>query len=78
MPLTKQGDELVHAVTEGGCDEAEPVGLSFDEFRVDTGAFDCLFKVILGSAHPEVQGADAFHLSHYLRPLPLQPLDFAV
>lgn len=59
MPLTKQGDELIHAVTEGGCDETEPVGLCFDEFRVETGAFDCLLKVILGSAHPEVEGTDA-------------------
>ena len=29
MPLTKQGDELVHAVTYDGRDEAEPKGLRF-------------------------------------------------
>lgn len=65
MPLTKQGDEFVHAVAEGGSDEAEPVGLRFDEFRVDTGAFDCLLKVILGSAHPKVEGTDALDRAFY-------------
>ena len=53
MPLTKQGDE------------AEPIGLRLDEFRVDTGAFDCLLEVILGPEHPEVQGADTFHRAFY-------------
>jgi hypothetical protein len=36
MPLTKQGDELVHAVGQGCRDEAEPVGLRLDEFQVGT------------------------------------------
>ena len=65
MPLTKQGNELVHAVAEGGCDEAEPIGLRLDEFRVDTGTFDCFLEVILGSTHPEVEGTDALHRAFY-------------
>lgn len=65
MPLTKQGDELVHAVAEGGCDETEPIGLRFDELWVNTGAFDCFLEVILSPTHPEVQGADTFHRAFY-------------
>ena len=65
MPLTKQGDELIHAVTEGGRDETEPIGLRFDEFWIDTGTFDCFLEVFLSSKHPEVQGADTFHRAFY-------------
>ena len=36
MPLTEQGDELIHAVAYGGRDEAEPIGLRLDEFWIDT------------------------------------------
>ena len=39
--------------------------MSFDEFRVDTWAFDCFLEVILSPAHPEVQGADTFHRAFY-------------
>ena len=59
MSLTQQVNQLVHAVAEGSRDEAEPVGLGLDEFRVDTGAFDCLLEVVLGSAHSEVENTDA-------------------
>ena len=65
MPLTKQGDELVHAVTEGGRDKTEPIGLRFDEFWIDTGTFDCFLEVFLSSKHPEVQSADTFHRAFY-------------
>lgn len=65
MPLTKQGDELVHAVAEGGYDETEPICLRLDEFRVDTGTFDCFLEVFLSSKHPEVQGADALDRAFY-------------
>ena len=65
MPLTKQGDELVHAVAEGGCDEAEPIGLRLNEFWVDTGTFDCFLEFFLSSKHPAVQGADTFHRAFY-------------
>ena len=36
-----------------------PIGLRLDEFRVDTGTFDCFLEVFLSSKHPEVQGTDA-------------------
>ena len=35
------------------------MGLSFDEFWVDTWAFDCFLEVILSPAHPEVESTDA-------------------
>ena len=65
MPINKQVNQLIHAVAEGGCDEAEPVGLRFDELWVSTGAFDCFLEVILSPTHPAVQGADTFHRALY-------------
>lgn len=39
--------------------------MRFDEFRVDTGTFDCFLEVILGSTHPEVEGTDALDRAFY-------------
>jgi hypothetical protein len=39
--------------------------LRFDEFWVNTGAFDCFLEVILSPTHPEVQSADTFHRAFY-------------
>ena len=44
MPLTKQGNELVHAVGQGGRDEAEAGCVTVDQVRVSTRAFKCLLS----------------------------------
>ena len=61
MPLTKQSDELVHAVGQGGRDEAEAGCVTVDQVRICTGAFDCLLEITLCSIHSELEGADAVH-----------------
>ena len=39
--------------------------MRFDEFWVNTWAFDCFLEVILSPTHPEVQSADALDRAFY-------------
>ena len=54
MPLTKQGDELVHAVGQGGRDEAEAGCVTVDQVVISTGMLECLLEVFL-SPTPTIQ-----------------------
>ena len=47
MPLTKQSNELVHAVGQGGRDEAEAGCVTVDQVRVSARSFNCLLEVTL-------------------------------
>ena len=44
MSLTEQGDELVHAVAQGGRDEAEAGCVTADQLRISTGMLECLLE----------------------------------
>ena len=61
MPLTKQGDELVHAVGQGCRDEAEAGCMTVDQVRVSARAFNCLLEVTLRPIHSKLKGANAVH-----------------
>ena len=61
MPLTKQGDELVHAVGQGCRDETEAGCVAVDQVRVSARAFKCLLEVTLRPIHSELKGANAVH-----------------
>ena len=61
MPLTKQGDELVHAVGQGCRDETEPRCVAVDQVRVSARAFNCLLEVTLRLIHSKLKGANAVH-----------------
>ena len=45
MPLTKQSDELVHAVAQGGRDEAEAGCVTVDQLWISTGVLEGLLEV---------------------------------
>ena len=57
--LTKQGDELVHAVGQGCRDEAEAGCVTVDQVRVSARAFKCLLEVTLHPIHSKLKGANA-------------------
>lgn len=40
MPLTKQGDKLVHSVAQGGRDEAEAGCVTVNQVRISAASFD--------------------------------------
>ena len=61
MPLTKQGNELVHAVGQGGRDESEAGCVTVDQVRVSARAFQCLLEVTLRPIHSKLKGANAVH-----------------
>ena len=61
MPLTKQGDELVHAVGQGCRDETEAGCVTVDQVRVSARAFQCLLEVTLRPIHSKLKGANAVH-----------------
>ena len=44
MPFTKQGDELVHTVGQGGRKEAEAGCVTVDQLRISTGMLECLLE----------------------------------
>lgn len=44
MPLTKQGDELVHAVAQGSSDEAKAGCVTVDQAYISTGAFNYFLR----------------------------------
>ena len=59
MPLTKQGDELVHAVGQGCRDETEAGCVTVDQVGVSARAFKCLLEVTLRPIHSKLKGANA-------------------
>lgn len=61
MPLTKQGDELIHAVGQGCRDETEAGCVTVDQVRVSARAFNCLLEVTLRPIHSKLKGANAVH-----------------
>ena len=61
MPLTKQGNELVHAVGQGCRDETEAGCVAVDQVRVSARAFNCLLEVTLRLIHSKLKGANAVH-----------------
>ena len=61
MPLTKQGDELVHAVGQGCRDETEAGCVTVDQVGVSARAFKCLLEVTLRPIHSKLKGANAVH-----------------
>ena len=61
MPLAKQGDELVHAVGQGGRDEAEAGCVTVDQLRISTGMLECLLEVFLSPGHSSLKDSDTLH-----------------
>ena len=61
MPLTKQGDELVHAVAQGGRDEAEAGCVTVDQLWISAGTLKCLLEVFLSPGHPSLKDSDTLH-----------------
>ena len=61
MPIAKQGDELVHAVGQGGRDESEAGCVAVDQVRVSARAFKCLLEVTLRPIHSELECANVVH-----------------
>ena len=61
MSLTKQGDELVHAVGQGCRDETEAGCVTVDQVGVSARAFKCLLEVTLRPIHSKLKGANAVH-----------------
>ena len=61
MPLAKQGNELVHAVGQGGRDETEAGCVTVDQVGVSARAFKCLLEVTLRPIHSKLKGANAVH-----------------
>ena len=61
MPLTKQGDELVHAIGQGGRDEAEAGCVTVDQLRISTWMLECLLEVFLSPGHSSLKDSDTLH-----------------
>ena len=61
MPLAKQGDELVHAVAQGGRDEAEAGCVTVDQLRISTGVLEGLLEVFLSPGHSSLKDSDTLH-----------------
>ena len=61
MPLTKQGNELVHAVGQGGRDESEAGCVTVDQVVISTGILECLLEVFLSPGHSSLKDSDTLH-----------------
>ena len=61
MPLTKQGDELVHAVGQGGRDESEAGCVTVDQLRISTRVLKGLLEVFLSPGHSRLKDSDTLH-----------------
>ena len=61
MPLTEQGDELVHAVAQGGRDEAEAGCVTVDQLRISTRVLKGLLEVFLSPGHSRLKDSDTLH-----------------
>lgn len=61
MPLTKQGDEPVHAVGQGGRDESKAGCVTVDQLRISTGMLECLLEVFLSPGHSSLKDSDTLH-----------------
>ena len=61
MPLTKQSDELVHAVAQGGRDEAEASCVTIDQFWISTGVLEGRLEVFLSPGHSSLKDSDTLH-----------------
>ena len=61
MPLTEQGDELVHAIGQGGRDESEAGCVTVDQLRISTGVLECLLEVFLSPGHSSLKDSDTLH-----------------
>ena len=61
MPLAKQGNELVHAVGQGGRDEAEAGCVTVDQLWIGTGMLERLLEVFLSPGHSSLKDSDTLH-----------------
>ena len=61
MSLTKQGDEIVHAVGQGGRDESEAGCVTVDQLWISTGMLEGLLEVFLSSGHSSLKDSDTLH-----------------
>ena len=61
MSLAKQGDELVHAVGQGGRDEAEASCVTVDQLRISTGMLERFLEVCLSPGHSSLKDSDTLH-----------------
>lgn len=65
MPLTKQGDELVHAVAQGGRDEAEAGCVTVDQLRICAREVKGFLKVGLSTQHSLIEKTDGLDHTFY-------------